>query len=510
MPTNSGDARRRPAAAVLDEIIEDVDRIGAPVKGADPLAWDGYDQLRRDAAESSGTDESVIAAVGPVVGAGGDRAVVVAWEFDHLGGSMGADAGRRIADAYDLARERRLPIVLAPSTGGARMQEGMASLVQMAGTTVAARQHARSGLLQVALLRHPTTGGVFASHANLADVILAESGATIGFAGPRVAEALTGGALPEHSHTARGAVAAGLADHLVDPGAGAAAIAALVSWAADVERTRRDGWGAALTVPTQPLDGLLAREDPAHVDAWQAVLASRSPERAKAGAWLARLDVAMELHGDRAGADDPTLRVALARLAGAPVVVVAIDRATDEGRITPAGYRKAWRGFELAARLDVPLVTLVDTAGAQASAASEAGGIAHHIAETFARLLELPCPTITVVTGEGGSGGALALAAADRLLMLEHSTFSVIAPEGAAAILHRDAFRAPEVAGRLKPDAHTLHRLGIADQVITEQGDPVANGWDAVAHGLADLTSQDAQARVRSRQERWRSAPSAS
>ncbi len=491
---------RRPARQVLAALLTSPEEVGEPAGRPDPLDWAGYDALRDAAQEKAGTDESVIVGVGPVRGADGARAVVVAWEFGFLGGSMGQAAGQRIADAYDLARERRLPIVLATSSGGARMQEGMASLVQMAATTVAATQHAQAGLFQVAVLRNPTTGGVFASHANLADIIFAEAGATIGFAGPRVAEALTGGTLPDHSHTARGAVAAGLADHLVEPGGAVPEVGALVSWAAAVEA------GTTVASPG-PLAALMA--DPVDdLDAWEAVVASRRPQRARAEAWLGGIDVVAELRGDRAGSDDPTIRVALARLRGAPLVVVALDRDADEGRVTPAGYRKAWRGFALAQRLGIPLVTLVDTAGAQADAASEAGGIANHIARTFAMLVGLDVPTVALVTGEGGSGGALALATCDRLLMQEHATFSVIAPEGAAAILHRDAGRAAEVAAQLRPDAHTLAALGIADVVVSEAGDRIANGWDAIAACLAELSTQDAQARRSDRLARWRSAPS--
>ncbi len=493
---------------MLSELLVEPAEVREPAPRPDPLAWDDY-AAARDAAEAkAGTDESVLVATGEVRGAatsgsGGAGAVVVAWEFDFLGGSMGWAAGQRIAAAYDLARQRRLPVVLATSTGGARMQEGMASLVQMAATTAAARQHADDGLLQVAVLRHPTTGGVFASHANLADVVLAEDGATIGFAGPRVAAALTGGDLPEGSHTAAGAAAAGLADHLVEPGGAAPTVGALVAWARDVEAVRNGGWRPASGSPA-PHDAPTGED----VDAWEAVEASRAPTRARASDWLAAVDVAAELHGDRAGADDPAIRVALARVAGAPAVVVALDRAHEDGAVTPAGYRKAWRGFTIAERLGLPVVTLVDTAGAAADAASEAGGIAHHIAATFDRLLSLDVPTVALVTGEGGSGGALALAVADRLLMLERSTFSVIAPEGAAAILHRDAGRAPEVARQLRPDARTLRSLGVADAVVSEEGDPVRNGWDAVAHHLLDLAAQDAQGRRRVRLDRWRSAPS--
>lgn len=192
----------------------------------------------------------------------------------------------------------------------------------------------------------------------------------------------------------------------------------------------------------------------------------------------------------------------LARLAGRPVVVVGMD--PGAGRLLPGGYRKAWRGLELAEHLGVPVVTLVDTPGADASAAAEAGGIAHHIARTFQRLLVVDTPVVALVVGEGGSGGALALAVGDRLLIQEHAMFSVIAPEGAAAILHRDAGRAAEVAALLDPTATRLHDLGIADEVVPEPaGAQVAAAWAAVARHLDDLGPRgDVDARL----ERWRAA----
>lgn len=470
----------------------------------DPLAWPGYDEARAAAREASGVDESVTVATEAFHD---HPAVVVRWHFGHLGGSMGWAAGQRIAEAYDHAREERLPVVLRVSTGGARMQEGMASLVQMAATTVAARRHGEAGLLQVAVLGHPTTGGVFASHANLADVVWAVEGATIGFAGPRVAEALTGGALPSGSHTARGALAAGLVDGTVVEDDLDLLLAALLEWGQEAELVRRDGWRSRWQGDDVELASLVA-PDPGDQDAWEAVLDSRDTDRARAARWIDGWEPLGDLRGDRAGGDDPALRVRLTRIHGAPVVVVALDRDVDDGRIGPAGYRKAWRAFDLAEKTGIPVVTLVDTKGADASASAEAGGIAHHIAQTFDRLLHLTVPTVALVTGEGGSGGALALAVCDRLLMLERSTFSVIAPEGAASILHRDPFRAPDVARQLKPDAATLFRLGIADAVITESGDPVLNGWHAIGHALADLTAQDAQQRLAARLAKWRTAPS--
>ena len=481
-------AHRIGARTLVDWLVPGGRELHTTAQRPDPLGWDGYGLLRERAAATTAVDEAVIVVEGDL--AGSDvRVVAVVWDFFHLGGSMGTDAGQRIAAAYDHARARALPVVLLPSTGGARMQEGMASLVQMAATTVAASAHAAAGLLQVAVLRDPTTGGVFASHANLAQVVLAEPGVTMGFAGPRVAEAMTGGPLPEGSHTPRGALAAGLVDAVVDRPDLPGVLARWCAWPSlPAPRTLPDPTGDRLPVE----------------DAWTQVERSRADDRARADAFLTGLDVVGELHGDRAGTDDHAIRAVAATLAGRPLVVVAMDR-TSGGRITPGGYRKAWRAIDLAEQLQVPLVTLVDTPGADAGAASEAGGIAHHIAHTFRRVLAVRAPVVCLVIGEGGSGGALALAVGDRLLIQEHATFSVIAPEGAAAILHRDPTRAPQVAAQLDPTAQRLAALGIADEVVAEPaGLQVAAGWAAVAHHLDELIDTNNADLVVNRATRWR------
>lgn len=486
-----GGHQRASAEALLTWLVPGAVEVVSPPPTPDPLAWAGYEDALEAARARSSEVEAVVVVRGRL-GGDGPQAVFVAWEFAFLGGSMGTAVGQAVARAYEVATEAGLPLVLLPSTGGARMQEGMASLVQMASTSVAAAEHARAGLLQVTVLRDPTTGGVFVSHANQAHVLLAEPGATIGFAGPRVAETVTGGPLPDGSHTAAGARAAGLVDAVVPRGELPETLGALLRWTTLAAEAPTTGHAAERLQPDDQL-------------AWQQVQCARDPRRARATAFLTSIEVSFELHGDRAGADDPAVRVALAQVGGHPVVVVALDRDGNEATVTAAGYRKAWRGFDLATALDVPLVTLIDTPGADASGPSEAAGIGHHIAWTFRRLLDVPSPTVALVTGEGGSGGALALAVCDRLLIQEHAVFSVIAPEGAAAILHRDAGRAAEVAEQLQPTAAMLQTLGIADEVVPEPtGSEVATAWATVARHLDDLAATPRPDRLEARAVRWR------
>ena len=402
----------------------------ADLRGGDPLAFPGY---------SPPDEESV------VTGRTTAGYALIEGSFDVLGGSMGAAHGERVVRAYRRAADERLPVVVVTSSGGARMQEGMVSLVQMSRTAAAAQAHAAAGLLQVAVHRSPTTGGVFASYSSLADVRAAEPGALIGFAGPRVVELTTGEKLPEGSHSAESAFAAGLVDALVERDAQAAWVEAVLGQRE--VRWSHPGWvGRPVTDFPE--------------GAWGEVARARAPHRPPADAWAARLcESWVPLH-----ADDPAVRAGLASFEGRRIVVVAMTRA----RPTPAGYRLARRAFALAGRLGLRVLTLVDTPGADPSASSEASGIAREIARTFAAMAALPVPSVSVCVGEGGSGGALALAAADRLLMLEHAVFSVISPEGAAAILDRTADTAPQRAEDLRLTSGDLLRLGIVDEVVRE------------------------------------------
>ena len=394
------------------------------VFAGDPLGFPGYDERRRD-----------LPATGESVRTGRtDHYAFIDGRFEVLGGTMGAAAGERVVRAYDRARDLRLPMVVATRTGGARLQEGMVALVQLARTAAAAGRHADAGLLSLGVYGSPTTGGVFASYGSLVDVRAAYEHAVIGFAGPRVAEGTLGVSLPARSHTAESAYDHGLVDELLVPGGAG-------EWV-------EVGLGlVARPLPTRPLP---AWEDPGVGGAWGEVLRARAVGRPTGIDRAARLASSwLELRGT-----DPVIRAGLATVAGTRCVVVATDRYHASGRPTPAGFRLAQRAVALAGRLGLPVVTMVDTPGADPSPESEADGIAGEIARTFAAMAACPTPTVSVCVGEGGSGGALALSYADRLLVSEHAIFSVIAPEGAAAILERDVTRSPEVADRLKLSSH--------------------------------------------------------
>lgn len=424
------------AALVLDPGWKQVED---SLHSADPLGFPGYrDQGRpRDA---------VLAAAGSV----SRRPVeMVVFDFSSFGGSLGVVAGERIARAFERAVARRAGVVALLATGGARMQEGMVALVQMAKTVLTRQELARAGLPFVAYLCHPTTGGAYASFGALADFVWAEPGATVGFAGPRIAERTTGVPLPETSHTAESAFEHGLIDAVVPPNHLRSRVAEVLDLTLGEDTPVAEGSHTGAPGPPGR--------------AWEEVVLARHPSRPTARSFAERIAApVVPIRGDRAGTSDTGVLTALARVAGTRVGIIAHDRR----RLPPGAYRCSQRLIRMAGRFGLPLVTLVDTPGAEPGAGSEAGGIVRAIAGTFRDVLEHPRPTLSIVTGEGGSGGALAFACADRVLALEHSTFSVIGPEGAAAILRREDVR--DVAEDLRLRACDLVTLGIADGVIAE------------------------------------------
>jgi acyl-CoA carboxylase subunit beta len=448
--------------------------------GDDPLAFPGFAAKLAATRAAEGADESVH--VGTVT-LGGGEVVVALGDFAFLGGSMGRVHGERVAAALEVALERRLPFLAITSSGGARMQEGMHALIQMTRAAEGIRRLRAAGIPTLSFITHPTTGGVHASYGALADVVLAEADAVVGFAGPRVVETFTGEPVGTDSHHALAALHSGQVDAVVEP---EDALGRIEHWLTLVHPIHRNG-----ALPrTEHVD------EPVVVhDAWEAVLAARRPDRPPARELLTQVfDDHLELRGDRAGEDDPVAVAAVARLGEQRLVVVGTDRRSRSerpgrrpGQPTAAGYRKLRRAIDLARRWDLPLVTFIDTPGADPSPESDRSGLAVAIAETFVAVLDVERPTVAVVTGEGGSGGALALGGVDRLLMQDDAVFEVIAPEGAASILHRDPTRAQEVAPLLRPTARDLRQAGIVDRILP--GPTTFDAATAVAALRAELVA---------------------
>jgi acetyl-CoA carboxylase carboxyl transferase beta subunit/acetyl-CoA carboxylase carboxyl transferase alpha subunit len=448
-----------------------------------------------------------------IIGTGSIRGhdiVLGVLDFVFMGGSMGVAVGEKIAIAADLALRERKPLITIVASGGARMQEGLFSLLQMAKTSAAIQRLHREGVPYLSVLTHPTTGGVFASFASLGDVIVAEPGALIGFAGPRVVEQTLGKPLPPGSHTAEFLLSNGIIDDIVNRFHLRGYLASILSL---LEGTEREP--AKLQAPSA------VDVDEYIEDAWETLQSARNPERPTTLDYLNRIcDLFVELHGDRESGDDPAVVAGLGLIDDRRVAIVGFERGHGEesdsrrlGRPVPSGYRKAQRIMRLAARHQLPLITLIDTPGAFPGIESEVGGLAGEIAETLALMSELRTPTVAAITGEGGSGGALAFALADRVLMQRHAIYSVIAPEGAAAILYRDASRAPELAAKLKITAGDCLNAGIVDQIVPEPPGTASADPDAAARflrhafvdSLSQLTRRPLDQLVRDRYNRYRS-----
>lgn len=487
----------------LSYLVREFTEQDEDLTGGDPLDFAGYADELAQARSGSARREACVWGWGDIDGV---ACAVVALDFAFLGGSMGVAVGEKVARAFDAARRRKLPIVTVCATGGARMQEGMVALAQMAKTVEARRGHARAGLTHVSVLSSPTTGGVYASFASLADVIIAEPDATVGFAGPRVVEELTGTQPPAETNKAEFAHEHGLVD----------AIVPRVEQSHVIGRVLRSTAPKRLSASGRHTTRVTTGETVPKT-AWHRLQLARHPDRPKARALLvALLDDAFELHGDRSGKpDDEHIVLRTGGLWGTPFNVVAIGQdASGDGRIRPQGLRKAVRGIELAGRLDLPVLTIIDTRGADPLPGSEGGGIAAAIAHCLGAMLDCPTPTLAVVTGEGGSGGALAMSVADCVLALENTVFSIIAPEAAAAILHRDPAEVPGLAESMRISPADLIELGLVDGVIPEppsgaHADPqaaVAELGVRIGEEMSRLVAMRTRRRLALRRRRWREA----
>ncbi|MER6730805.1 carboxyl transferase domain-containing protein [Streptomyces puniciscabiei] len=408
-----------------------------------PLGWRGYDASRARAAERTGEEESVVCGTASVTGT---PAVLIAFEFGFLGGSLGERTGDRLEAAYTHARAHRLPVVPLIATGGSRMQEGMLALSQLQRVARQSALTREAGLPQIAVLRDPTTGGGWATLGAGADVVLALPGAQVGFAGSRVRPP---GADPA-AYTAEGQVAFGSADALVRP---------------EELRETLGQWLRLLTTPAQAAPAPAALGAPGlPATGWAAVRRARSPERPRAQAYLdAYFTHRRDIGGDRCGgADTDGMLCGFGERDGRTVAYAAQTGAATR----PAGYRTAARLIRLADRLDIPVLTLVDTPGAANDAEAERQGAGAAIAEVFGAVAAARVPITTLVIGEGGSGGALALSAPGNTWATPDSYFSVIAPELAAAILKRPPEEVEATAEQLRLRPQDLVRLGVIRGIV--------------------------------------------
>ncbi|WP_344593883.1 carboxyl transferase domain-containing protein [Actinomadura vinacea] len=462
------------------------------------------------ARERSGCDEAVITGEGLLRGR---RVAYVVSEFGFLAGSIGLATAERIVAAVERATAEGLPLVAAPASGGTRMQEGTVAFAQMARITAAVTRHRAAGLPYLVHLRHPTTGGVFASWGSLGHLTAAEPGALIGFLGPRVYEGLYGEPFPEGVQVAENLFAKGLVDAVV----GIDELGGIAAEALDVlcGSAAHDGRSVISPRLAGPEPDRRPRSAPAaEGTAWESIERSRRDGRPGVRELLRYgADRVTPMSGTGQGEAGPGLLLALARFGGTPCVVVGQDRRSQrEGRpLGPAGLRVARRGMGLAAELGLPLVTVVDTPGAVLSAEAEEGGLAGEIARCLADLITVSAPTVCLLMGEGTGGAALALLPADRVLAARHAWLAPLPPEGASVIVHRTPARAAELAEAQGVRSADLLRNGLVDELVDERPDaadePEAfcrRAAGAVERALAELAGLPSADRLAARDHRYR------
>lgn len=430
-----------------------------------PLEFKGYEEKVKSLKEKTGLSEAVVTGKASIEG---NPAVIAVCDGRFLMASMGQVVGEKITRAVERATKEQLPVIIFACSGGARMQEGIVSLMQMAKTAAALKQHSDAGLLYVSVLTDPTTGGVTASFAMLGDVILAEPKALIGFAGPRVIEQTIGEKLPKGFQRSEFLLEHGFIDRIVER-------KEMRTVLANILQMHQNFKGSVTQSPIQAVEK--ERQSVQEKDAWERVTISRKNDRPVGQDYIRTLfSDFLEFHGDRCYGDDPAIIGGIARFAGIPVTVIAQakGRSTKEnvahhfGMPSPEGYRKALRLMKQAEKFKRPILLFVDTPGAFCGIEAEERGQGEAIARNLFEMSSMKVPILSVVIGEGGSGGALALAVADEVWMLENAIYSVLSPEGFASILWKDSKRASEAAEVMKLTAADLKKLGVIEAVIAE------------------------------------------
>ncbi len=439
-------------------------RFGEEIEAANPSDWPGYPGQLRRARAATGARHAVTTGVATV---GGEPCVLVGFEFGFLGGSMGAAEGARVVRAFSVAAAERLPLVCVSASGGSRMQEGTSALLQMQAVAAAVAGARRAGIPHIAVAGDPTTGGVWSSLIADADLLISVPGARVSFSGSRTRPPGTDPGSPEYLADRKWA--RGFIDVLSPvPGlrAEVAAAVRLLSPRSRGPRSRgprsRGDIPQRAPLPAWP-DGDGCADGVPGADAWTHVGGARSLRRARADRWLAGyFGPTTEIRGDRCGGVDTGLRCGFGSHQGATIAYAA---QTGE-RMTPAGCRTATRLLGLAARLRLPVLTLIDTPGAAAGPADEAAGLGPAIAELFVAVASSPVPITSVVIGEGVSGGALALASPSDLWIAQDGYLAVTTPELAVSILKLGVHDIPQVANWLRLTPAELMSRGIVRGII--------------------------------------------
>ena len=457
-------------------------------KTGNPLNFPEYEEKVATTQEKTGLSEGVTIGECTVYG---QKTVLGVIDARFMMGSMGHVVGEKITRAMENATEKKLPVILFCCSGGARMQEGIVSLMQMAKTSAAVKRHSDAGLLYVPVLTDPTTGGVTASFAMLGDIILAEPKALIGFAGPRVIEQTIGQKLPEGFQRAEFQLEHGFVDAIVERDDLKMTLYRILKMHesrigyANFDPLREDD----NYEPTELMKERNVKAKP--MNAWDKVTAARQMKRLASVDYIDTIfDEFMEMHGDRYFRDDPAIVGGFAYLDGQPVTVIGVHKGKDlkdcayrnYGMPSPEGYRKAIRLMKQAEKFNRPIITFVNTSGAYPGKEAEENGQGEAIARNLYEMSGIKVPILCLMIGEGGSGGALALAVGNEVWMMENATYSILSPEGFASILWKDGKRAKEAAEVMKITAQDLKELQVVDDIIPEFGGADEDALTSIAN----------------------------
>jgi acetyl-CoA carboxylase carboxyl transferase alpha subunit/acetyl-CoA carboxylase carboxyl transferase beta subunit len=486
------------------------------LQGTNPLDFPGYDEKLKEMREKTHLRDAVLTGTCRI---GGIKVMLGVMDSYFMMGSMGMAVGEKITRACEYATRHKLPLILFCCSGGARMQEGMLSLLQMTKTSAAVAKHNEAGLLYISVLTHPTTGGVWASFSALADIQLAEPDALIGFAGPRVIEDTIGKKLPPGFQRAEFQEEHGFVDAVIPRKDMRECLIQILrlhesgrkkyfrpeEYSISDEQLRGSSGIQNTTdkiVPAPENGTGLAdsvQKAGASLSAADRITIARRSDRPTAKDYISAIfQDFLELKGDRCLGEDSSIIGGIASFHGLPVTVIGQQkgRSLEEnlkyrfGMPDPEGYHKAERLMKEAEKFHRPVITFVDTPGAYPGKEAEEHGQGPAIASCIMTMSRLQVPTIAVFIGEGGSGGALALASSDRIIMLENSVFSILSPEGFASILWKDASRWKEAAEEMKITAEDLMKLHVCDRVVREPYGGAQNTPDIVYHGV-DLAVSD-------------------
>lgn len=468
-----------------------------------PLDYKGYEEKIEKLQEKTGLREAVVTGKATILG---HPAVLAVCDGRFMMASMGEIVGEKITRAVERATRQELPVIIFACSGGARMQEGIVSLMQMAKTSAALKRHSDAGLLYISVLTDPTTGGVTASFAMLGDIILAEPKALIGFAGPRVIEQTIGQKLPKGFQRSEFLLEHGFIDQIVERPKMRETLGRILEFHGKVQTDIEDtidktaGETASQTgdqavdratgkivskttvhtadeIKSKDSEDIVDKAQTQKINAWDRVLLSRRKNRLVGSDYIRMLfQDFTEFHGDRLYGDDPAIIGGIAYFKERPVTVIAQEKGTNTkenimrnfAMPSPEGYRKALRLMKQAEKFHRPVICFVDTPGAFCGLEAEERGQGEAIARNLYELSGLKTPVLSIVIGEGGSGGALALAVADEVWMLENSIYSILSPEGFASILWKDSTKAKEAAKVMKLTADDLKKMGVIECVLEE------------------------------------------